>query len=427
MADLFTKPMGRFLRIEAASGMVLFAATCAALILSNSAGSSSFMDFWETPVGFEFGNFAFTRSLQHWVNDALMTLFFFVVALEVKRELVLGELRGWRKVALPLFGALGGMLIPVSIYVAFMANEPGLNGWGVVMATDTAFVVGCLVLLGSRIPTALRLFLLSLAIFDDVGAILVVAIGYGGALAWPALAASAIGIAVIHGASRLGIRSIPVYFLLGGMTWVAFDASGIHPTVAGVMLGLMTPARGWVSDDRLRSHFSRVLDYPLGDHWSGDTEDRAHLRQAGRAAQETLSPVEQLQMTLHPWSGFLIMPLFALSNAGVPIDRSGLVEPVSVAIFAGLVVGKPIGVFVMSWLAVRCGLASRPAALPWPMLAAGAMLTGIGFTMSLFIAGLAYPPALLASAKIGILGASIASAAAGVSALFWLSRRKDRL
>ncbi len=424
-ADRFTKPLGRFLKIEATAGVALLVATCTALILSNSSWSAQFLGFWKIPVGFRFGSFDFSRSLQHWLNDGLMTLFFFVVALELKRELVLGELRGWRKAALPFAGAVGGMLVPASIYLALMVNKPGMNGWGTVMATDTAFVIGALAMLGSRIPTALRLFLLSLAIFDDVGAILVVAVGYGDALVWWALAAAALGLGVVFGMARVGIRSIPVYFLLGGVIWLAFDASGIHPTIAGVVLGLMTPARGWVSDKRLRAILGRVLAYPQGDHWSGDTADRAHLRRAGRATREVISPLEQLEIKLHPLVGLAIMPVFALANAGVPISGAGLQHPVSVAIFASLVFGKPMGVIAMSWLALRSGLATRSEALSWPLLCAGAILTGIGFTMSLFIAGLAYSPAVLDAAKLGILGGSVVSAAAGLSALVWLSRKKQ--
>jgi len=425
-ADRFTKPLGRFLKIEAAAGAALLVATSAALILSNSGWSKAFLSVWQIHVGFQLGSSTFSRSLQHWLNDGFMTIFFFVVALELKREIVLGELRGWRKAALPFAGAIGGMVVPAAIYLALMAGKPGIQGWGTVMATDTAFVIGGLAMLGARIPTILRLFLLSLAIFDDVGAILVVAIGYGDTVVvWSALAVAVLVLAVVFGSARLGIRSIPVYFLLGGVVWLAFDASGIHPTIAGVLLGLMTPALGWVSDDRLRAILGRVLAYPQGDHWSGDTADRAHLRQAGRAAREVISPLEQLEMKLHPWVGFAIMPVFALANAGVPISSVGLYDPVPVAIFASLVLGKPVGVVAMSWLAVRVGLATRPALLSWPFLCAGALLTGIGFTMSLFIAGLAYSPGLLNAAKTGILGASAVSAAAGLSALAWLSRRKQ--
>jgi NhaA family Na+:H+ antiporter len=425
MADRFTKPFARLLKIKAATGGMLLLATFAALILSNSAWSTPFLAFWETPIGLHFGSLDFTRSLRHWINDGLMTLFFFVVALELKRALVLGELRSLRVAALSFAGALGGMLVPAALYLALMTGQPGMHGWGTVVATDTAFVMGCLALLGSRIPPSLRLFLLSLAIFDDVGAILVVAVvGYGDAVNWTALALGALGLAVVVVAARIGIRSAPVYFLLGGVIWFCFDASGIHPTLTGVVLGLMTSTHGWVSDKRLHSILGRVLSYPRGDHWSGDTIDRGDLRRAGIAVTEALSPEERLEMTLHPWVGFAIMPIFALANAGVRISGADVGQPVAVAIFAGLVFGKPIGVLTLSGLAVRLGLATRPLDLNWSLLAAGSLLTGIGFTMSLFIAGLAYTPALLDAAKIGILTASVVSAAAGLLVLIWLTSRK---
>ena len=424
IADHFTEPFARFLKVEAAAGALLLFATVAALILSNSAWSTPFLAFWETPVGVHFGALDFSHTLRGWINDGLMTLFFFVVALELKRELVLGELRNLRMAALPLAGAFGGMLVPAALYFAFMNGQPGMHGWGTVMATDTAFVIGCLALFGSRIPPGLRLFLLSLAIFDDVGAIVIVAVGYGDALNWLALGLGIFGLAIVAGAARIGIRSIPIFFLLGGMIWLCFDASGIHPTIAGVVLGLMTPTRGWVSDERLRAIFGRVLSYPIGEHWSGDTTERRDLQRAGAAASETLSPVERLEMMLHPWVAFAIMPIFAIANAGVPISGAAVGQSVSVAIIAGLVFGKPIGVLGFSWLAVRTGLAIRPLRLSWPLLAAGSLLTGIGFTMSLFIAGLAFDPAMLSAAKIGILIASAVSGAAGLSMLVWLTFRK---
>ena len=424
IVDRFTRPFAQFLKIEAVAGVFLLLATLAALILSNSAWSSPFLTFWETPIGLHFGSLDFTRSLRHWINDALMTLFFFVVALELKRELILGELRNLRMAALSFAGALGGMLVPAALYLWLMSGQPGMHGWGTVMATDTAFVIGCLALFGSRIPPTLRLFLLSLAIFDDVGAILVVAIGYGDALNWGALALGLLGLAVVAGTARIGIRSVPVFFLLGGMIWLCFDASGVHPTIAGVVLGLMTPTRGWISDERLRAILGRVLSYPIGDRWSGDTTERRDLRRAGAAATEALSPVERLEMMLHPWVGFAIMPIFALANAGVAISGARVGQPVSVAIFAGLVLGKPIGVLTFSWLAIRFGLATRGPGLSWPSLAAGGLLTGIGFTMSLFIASLAYAPAMLDTAKVGILTGSAVSAAAGLMMLTWLTSRR---
>jgi NhaA family Na+:H+ antiporter len=423
-ADRITEPFARFLKIEAAAGGLLLLAVLLALILANSVWSTPFLAFWETPIGLHFGALDFSRSLRHWINDGLMTFFFFVISLELKREIVLGELRNVRVAMLPFAAALGGMLVPVTLYLALTAGKPGMHGWGTVMATDTAFVIGCLALFGSGIPPALRLFLVSLAIFDDVGAILVVAIGYGEALNWPVLGLGMLGLGVVAGAARLGIRSFAVYFLFGGVIWLCFDASGVHATIAGVVLGLMTPTRVWVTDARLRSILSRVLAYSGGEHWSGDTGNRRDLRQAGRAVEESLSPVERLEMMLHPWVGFAIMPIFALANAGVPITAADFGQPVTLAIFVGLVLGKPVGVFGFSWLAVRFDLAVRGSSLSWPFLAAGAFLTGIGFTMSLFIAGLAYSPAMLNAAKLGVLAGSFVSAATGLAMLAWLTTRR---
>jgi NhaA family Na+:H+ antiporter len=422
-----TDPFARFLKIEAAAGGLLLLAVLLALLVANSPWSTPFLLFWETPIGLQFGAFDFARSLKHWINDGLMTLFFFLISLELKREIVLGELRDVRTAMLPFAGALGGMLVPVSVYLAFTAGEPGMHGWGTVMATDTAFVIGCLALFGPRIPPALRLFLLSLAIFDDVGAILVVAFGYGEALNWYALGLAALALGVVAIAAQVGIRSIPIYFLLGGLVWLCFDAAGVHATVSGVILGLMAPARVWVSDARLRSILKRVLAYPKGEHWSGDTADRHDLRQAGKAVAESLSPVERLEMMLHPWVAFTIMPLFALANAGIVITAADLGQPVSLAIIAGLVLGKPVGVFVFSWFAALVGLAHRDPSLSWPFLAAGAFLTGIGFTMSLFIAGLAYAPELLNAAKIGVLTGSSVSALIGLAILSWLTLSRRTL
>ena len=425
-ADLFTKPFARFLKIEAAAGGLLLVAVLLALALANSPWAEAFLTFWETPVGVTFGSLDFTRPLRHWINDGLMTFFFFVISLELKREIVLGELRDPRLAALPLAGALGGMVVPVSLYLLLMTGQPGMEGWGTVMATDTALVIGCLALFGSRVPSTLRLFLLSLAIFDDVGAIIVVGFGYGEAMNWSALAVGIVGLGVVGAFSRFGVRSVPVYFLLGGAIWLCFDASGIHATIAGVILGLMTPTRVWVSDMRLRAVLRRVLAYPAGEHWSGDTEDRQDLRMAGRAVMESLSPVERLEIMLHPWVGFAIMPIFALANAGITIHSADFGHAVSLAIIVGLVLGKPIGVFSFSWLAVRSGLAVLGPGLSWEFVAAGAFLTGIAFTMSLFMAELAFEPAMLNAAKLGILTGSTLAAIAGSLMLVQLAWRSPQ-
>ncbi|XSG81104.1 MAG: Na+/H+ antiporter NhaA [Methyloligella sp. ZOD6] len=427
IADRFTRPFARFVRIEAAAGILLLVATFFALILANSPLSEPFLGFWKTSIGFHLGPLDFSRSLRHWINDGLITFFFFVVALELKREVILGELRNPRIAALPFAGALGGMVLPACLYLMLINGQPGMHGWGTVMATDTAFVIGCLALFGSRISPSLRLFLLSLAIFDDVGAILIVAVSYGETLNWTALGLAGLGLATVAVAARLGIRNIPIYFGLGSVIWFCFDASGIHATVTGVILGLMTPTRVWVSDARLRAAFERVLAYPTGEHWSGDTMDRRDLKHAGVAATESLSPLERLELMLHPWIGFAVMPIFALANAGVPFAGADITQPVVAAIFAGLVVGKPSGVFIFTWLAVHIGIATKPTGLTWGLLIAGACLTGIGFTMSLFIASLAYAPEMLQSAKIGILSASAVAATVGLLLLATISLRSPKV
>ena len=421
--DQLTKPFSRFLGIEAAAGVVLLLFTVAALILSNSPWAHPFLNAWETRVGLQIGSFEFARSLRDWINDGLMTLFFFLVALELKRELVLGELNNPRMAALSIAAALGGMLVPAALYLMLQWGQPGESGWGTVMATDTAFVIGCLALLGSRIPQSLRVFMLSLAIVDDIGAILVVAIGYSSHIAWGALALGALGIAIVRAMALVGFRGFPIYFLVGGFIWLAVDASGIHATVTGVILGLMTPARRWVSDERLYAILDQVVAHPASDDGSGDTKDRQTLQVAEIAARETLSPVERLEIALHPWVGFIIMPLFAFANAGLPLSFGDLGHSVTVAVLVGFAVGKPVGILTFSWLAVRSGIAIRPPDLDWRLLAGGGLLAGIGFTMALFIANLAFSKSLIDSAKLGIFLASVVSAVAGLALLRTLPGR----
>lgn len=420
LIDRLTKPFARFLRIEAAAGLVLLLFTLAALALSNSPWSPSFMRIWETPVSIHIASIEFGRSLKEWINDGLMTLFFFLVALELKRELILGELNNPRMAALSIAGALGGMLVPAVLYLMLQSGHPGANGWGTVMATDTAFVIGCLALRGSRVPQSLRVFMLSLAIVDDIGAILVVAIGYSSHIAWGALALAAGGVAIVRIMALAGVRNFPIYFLLGSLIWLAVDASGIHATITGVILGLMTPARRWVSDERLYAILDRVIAHPARHEGSGATKDRRTLQVAEIAARETLSPVERLEIGLHPWVGLVIMPLFAFANAGLPLRLSGLSNSVTLAVFVGFALGKPVGVWTFSWLAVRLGIARRPADLSWGLLAGGGLLAGIGFTMALFIADLAFDESLIDSAKLGIFLASVVSAMAGLALLTWL-------
>lgn len=417
--DRFMRPLRRFLRIESAAGMILLIATVIALVVANSRFSAPVSSFWETPVGLRFGGFEFSRSLRHWINDALMTLFFFVVALELKRELLAGSVR---KALFPLAGAVGGMLVPPLLYLALLHGTPMARGWGTTMTTDTAFVLGGLALLGTRVPLSLRLFLLSLAIFDDVGAIVVVAIAYGEQLSWPALLIALGIVAAVLVAGRAGVRGAFPYLFAGAALWLAIDASGLHPSLAGVLLGVLTPARQWISGTRLRRIFERVSLHATEAH-QRDAGERADLRTAAVAAHEAVSPVERLEFRIHPWSAFFIMPVFALANAGVWLAWERLADPVSVAIAVALVVGKPAGVLGLCWLSERTGLATRPADLSWPVIAAAAILTGIGFTMSIFIAGLAFDAATFDAAKVGILVAAVVSAVVGLGLLFVATRR----
>lgn len=416
-ADWLTTPFLHFVRIEATAGCVLFLSALVALVVSNTPWSADYLGLWNVPVGILWGDVEFARSVKHWINDGAMTLFFFVVALELKRELVLGELRNSRKALLSVAAAAGGMSVPVLLFLAVAHAGEGAHAWGVVTATDTAFVIGCLALLGSRIPHGLRLFLLSLAIFDDIGAITVIAVAYGKQIDWMAIAGAVSGLGGVVLLRMLGMRSFLVFFAVGLCIWLAVDASGIHPTLTGVVLGAMTPSRSWVSDRRLQAILGVITAYPEGAHWSGDTQDRADLRRAGVATREALSPLERLEVALHPWVALLVLPLFALANAGFVVPSLQVDWTLSGAIVLGLLFGKPIGVVLFSYLAVRMRLAVLPDGLTWPLVTGGALLTGIGFTMSLLMAELALEPGSIASAKLGILGASLLAAIAGVSVL----------
>ncbi|WP_140417052.1 Na+/H+ antiporter NhaA, partial [Vibrio cholerae] len=268
--DWFSKPITRFIAIESAAGIVLFIATLCAVIIANSPLSESYAKFWELSLGITIGSFVFERSLHSWINDAAMTIFFFLIALELKRELVLGELRNPKLAMLSISAALGGMLVPAFFYLTLQIGEPGQNGWGTVMATDTAFVIGCLALLGKSIPKSLRVFMLSMAVVDDIGAILVVAIGYGEDIKWLAICFSILGFLMVRLMSFMGIRSIGLFSIAGSLVWLAVDASGVHPTLTGVILGLLTPTSKWVSKQRLYTIMNTIVSASPRGHWSGN-------------------------------------------------------------------------------------------------------------------------------------------------------------
>jgi Na+:H+ antiporter, NhaA family len=402
VAGRLVAPIVQFLRIESSGGLVLLLFTVAALVLANGTLWTAFQSFLQTPFGVTLGHFALVKPLLLWINDGLMTLFFFVVGLEIKRELVCGELADRRKALLPVVAAAGGMVVPAVVYCLWLRGRPGWRGWGVPMATDIAFVVGFLTLLGARVPNGLKVLLLVLAIADDIGAVLVIAVAYSTGIVLFPLALAGVGLGLLLFAQWLGVRSVPVYAVLGAGIWLGFLKSGVHPTVAGVLLGLFTPARRMVGRGIL-------LDVV------GDLYARLRGIQGGtpQAAPEAVSPAERLEHTLHPWVAFVIMPVFALANAGVKIEVQALATPVALAVTAGLVLGKPLGIVLLSWASVRIGLTRLPEGVNWKAMLGAGCLAGIGFTMSLFIAGLALDGALLNEAKIGILAGSTLSATLG--------------
>ena len=410
------EPFERFLHVESAGGVVLLIAAVIALGLANSPWSDAFLGLWKTRVAFSIGEFEMDHSLKHWINDGLMAIFFFVIGLEVKRELVLGELRDLRRAILPLIAAVGGMVVPAGVYLALQAGEPAARGWGIPMATDIAFVVGILALLGPRIPLTLRVMLLSLAIADDIGAILVIAIGYTSGLDWTWLGVGFAGMGLVVLLARLGVRSIGVYALVGAVVWLGFHESGVHATIAGVLLGLVTPAHSWVAEGALAELAEDTFALLRGEGLDGGARHHA-LRQVETAARETLSPLERLEAGFHPWVAFVIMPLFALANAGVALNLGDVADPVALAVAAGLVLGKPLGIVGFSAIAVALRVARLPEGVGWGALLGGSFLAGIGFTMALFIGDLALDGDALDAAKVGILGASVVAGACGIAIL----------
>jgi NhaA family Na+:H+ antiporter len=413
-----TTPVRRFLEIEAASGAVLLLCAVAALLVANSPLGHAFHGFWQTPLRVGVGGWELNKSLEWWTNDGLMTVFFFVVGLEIKRELVTGELRTLRKAALPVVAAVGGMLVPAGVYALFGHTGAAARGWGIPMATDIAFVVGVMAAFGRRVPFGLKIFLLSLAIADDMGAVLVIALAYTDQLDLLMLALAGGGFALTVALNLLGVRPVPVYVLVGAATWLAVYKSGIHPTVAGVLLGLLTPYRAWLGKDTLRLALDDVAGR-LNDRPEQAEMTPADVTLLRYAAREAVAPLQRLEDRLHPWVGFVIMPVFALANAGVAVKLAAVTDPVALAVAAGLVVGKPVGIVLFSWVAVRLRLAALPTGVTWRMTLAAGFLGGIGFTMSLFVGGLAFPesPELLADAKTGILLGSGVAAVLGAAVL----------
>jgi Na+:H+ antiporter, NhaA family len=417
-------PVERFLAIEASSGILLLVAAAAALGWANSPWRAGYEALWHTPMGVRVGSFAFERDLHFLINDGLMVVFFFVVGLEIRREIDCGELSEVRRAALPAFAALGGMIVPACLFLAFNAGTPASVGWGVPMATDIAFAVGVLALLGKRVRPALRILLLALAVIDDLGAILVIALFYSSGINAVGLAVVAAGLAVLVAMQKLGVRSPLAYLVPGLVIWAGTYLTGVHPTLAGVVIGLLTPVRAWLGPGAFvdQAQAAAVIVNSQGAQPDHDAV-RTRLADLEVASRETFSPVERLQHTLHPWVAFFIMPVFALANSGVSLGEARLDaegQRVLAGVVLGLVLGKPIGVLGLSWLAVRLRLAALPTGVAWREVLVVGLVAGIGFTMALFIAGLAFPAAaLIEVAKLGILCASALAAVVGLG-LGWL-------
>lgn len=397
-----------FLDTEAAGGVVLLVAAAVALVWANSPWKGGYLSLWETEITLAVGDTVRTLDLRHLVNEALMALFFFVVGLEVKRELVAGELRSPQKAALPALAALGGMVVPAALYAAVNLGAPGDEGWGVPMATDIAFAVGVLALLGPRAPSALKLFLLTLAIVDDIGAILVIAVFYAGQFEPTALAAAAAVVGAVIALRVTRVAWMPAYIALGLVLWLAVYESGVHATIAGVVLGLLTPARPLAAAGVARDWARDLAHDPTP----------ADLQAMSSMANATVSVAERLQHRLHPVVSYVVVPVFALANAGVALEGNALRAEggarVVGGVVAGLLVGKFVGITAFTWLAVRLRLGVLPDGLTTTHVAGGAALAGIGFTVALFVAGLAFDdPALEAAAKLGILAASAVAGVVG--------------
>jgi NhaA family Na+:H+ antiporter len=430
----FVRPMLRFTRIEAAGGAVMLVAAAAALIWANSPVGDSYAEFWDTHFEFSLGPLHLEETLKGLVNDGLMAVFFFVVGLEIKRELVLGELRDPKAAGLPVMAALGGMIVPALIYVGFAsgadAAEAG-RGWGIPMATDIAFSLGVVSLLGTRVPVGAKLFLLTLAIADDIGAILVIAVFYAGDLAWTWLGLALAGLAFTAAGSRVGIRNMAFYGVMAILTWFCLLESGVHATLAGVALALITPARPMYGDHEFRDRAQRVLD--RFDFDSAAPRARQRIDQdalvLSSIARESVPPLKRMEETLLPWSSFVVVPIFALANAGVSfagIDiGEAVTHPVALGVAVGLLLGKTAGISAFAWVALRLGWGRLPQRTSFRHVVGLAAIAGIGFTVSLFVTGLAFEDPLLTDrAKIGIF---VGSGTAGLLGYFILRSMGPRV
>ena len=427
IGELLLKPLHSFLSLQFSGGLLILCLTAVALYLANSSFGDAYERLWRTPLSVGAYGSTLAKPLHFWINEGLMTLFFFVVGLEIKREILIGELASFSKAALPLAAAVGGMVVPAGIY--YLLNPDGITarGWAIPMATDIAFSIGVLTLLGSRVPRSLAVFLAALAIVDDLGAVAVIAIFYTAQISILHLQITAGLLLVLVIINVLGYRQPMLYVVLGFLVWLEISLSGIHSTVAGILVALTIPARSKCGTDEFLTSARSVLDkFACADECGfsvyTDREHQEAIRRMKRLCRAVEPPLLSIEHVLTPWVVFGIVPLFALANAGVPLAADAFLKafasPSPLGVFLGLVVGKQLGVFSASWLAVRIGLAELPEGVSWSQLYGCAVLCGIGFTMSIFIADLAFAGTpFLEPAKLGILSASAASLSLGLTIL----------
>jgi len=412
-------PVQDIIHDEVNSGSTLLIAAVVALLWANSPWAGTYFSLRETHLVVDFAVLRIDESIGHWINDALMAVFFFVVGLEIKHEFTHGQLSDRRQAVLPIVAAFGGMIVPALFFLLCTRDGAGSRGWGIPMATDIAFALGVLALLGRRIPVEVRVFLLALAIVDDIGAILVIALFYTEHVSYPSLGIAFLLLGAIMVMRRVGVRNVMAYVMVGACLWLATFQSGVHATLAGVALGLLTPAYPLIShDDFLRQAgplLERLRGYLAANDWA---KAEVTLGKMEELTRESEAPLERLQRQVHPWVSFLVLPLFALANAGIALDgetvRGALTSPVTLGVMLGLVAGKVIGIVGACRLALHLRVATLPSVMTHSHLIGVGLLAGMGFTVSIFIAGLAYDDAaLVAEAKIGILVASLVAALAG--------------
>lgn len=429
----FIRPFARFAQLEASSGIAILAAAVLALILANSPWSETYFSILGEHVRIEIFEWRFEQSVLHLINDGLMTLFFFVVGLEIKREAVLGDLRDPKAVALPVVAALGGMVVPALIYTAFNGGTDAAHGWGIPMATDIAFAVGVVTLLGKRVPSAAKLFLLTVAVADDIGAIAVIAIFYSGDVRFQYLLGAVAGLALVYAANRVRIRSMMFYVPAAVVIWYLALQSGVHATLTGVALGFLTPARPYYRPKEFDERARAILDqFPTTDVTEEVAIEHAEheILLLSEISAETVAPLNRLEHRLAPWSSFVVIPLFALANAGVDFRGVDIIESigsrVALGVALGLIVGKTIGISLFAWLAARLGIGRLASGVNWGHIVGLAAVGGIGFTVALFVTSLAFEdPATTDLAKTGIFVGSLIAGILGSMLLRAATRKAE--